>query len=296
MISLKPVDIDDKLWIDRFAMEEDSKSADFCFTTIFAWSDTYRQRVGQYGDRLILKLHHCDPPIYSFPIGSGDLKPAIEALISDSGPHLKIRGVTKENLAKLEALFPNRFEILQDTYAWDYIYLAEKMAELSGKKLHAKRNHINRFISDNPNWCIEPITPGNLHECVEMNAEWVARNASEKHESYNAEVLALKRVFGNFAALKLEGAVLRVNGVVVAYTIGEKLNSDTYVVHFEKAFSDVNGAYTMINREFARYICRKYPEVIFINREEDMGRENLRKAKQSYYPDRMVEKYTAVLK
>ena len=107
------------------------------------------------------------------------------------------------------------------------------------------------------------------------------------------EQLALKRAFQDFDFLGLEGGLLRTKGEVVAFTIGEKQNGDTYTVHFEKAFSRVRGAYPMINREFVRYVRQLYPEVVYINREDDMGMENLRKAKRSYYPDFMVEKYTA---
>ena len=82
-------------------------------------------------------------------------------------------------------------------------------------------------------------------------------------------------------------------GEVVAFTMGDRLNSDTYDVHFEKAYGELQGAYAMINREFARWVRAKHPNVRYLNREDDMGVEGLRKAKESYYPDRMVEKYAA---
>lgn len=297
MIKLKPVEVADKLWMEKYMREEDSRSADFAFSTIFAWNDTYCQQAGEYGGRLILKLYHVDPPIYSFPIGAGPLGPVIDAILRDCGAaKLRIRGVTRENIAELQALYPNEIEITPDEMAWDYLYSAEKLATLSGKKLHAKRNYINRFIAENPDWSFEAITAENLEECRAMNEQWMEKNTAERHENFNAERMALARIFGNFSQLGLDGGLIRVQGNVIAFTIGERLNSDTFVSHYEKAFSDIDGAYPMINREFARYILEKYPDVQYINREDDMGHENLRKAKQSYYPEAMVEKYTATWK
>ena len=297
MIELKPVELTDKRWMEKYMREENSRSADFSFATIYAWNQTYCQQAGEYGGRLILKLFHVEPPIYSFPIGAGPLKPVIDAMLRDCGQEkLHIRGVTRENLEQLLSLYPGQFAVSADEEAWDYLYEAEKLAALSGKKLHAKRNYINRFMADYPDWRFEAITEDNLPECAEMNREWVLKNVEEHHTNYNAELMALHRVFENFRALELEGGLLRVGGRVIAYTIGEKLCTDTFVSHYEKAFAEIDGAYPMINREFARYILEKHPETRYINREEDMGLENLRKAKQSYYPAGMVEKYTATWK
>ena len=126
-----------------------------------------------------------------------------------------------------------------------------------------------------------------------MNEGWTEELERLRGRTNPEERLALELAFRNFDTLGLEGGLLRVNGEVVAFTIGEKQNADTYTVHFEKAFPEVQGAYPMINREFVRYITKLHPEMLYINREDDMGMENLRKAKRSYYPDLMVEKYMA---
>ena len=97
----------------------------------------------------------------------------------------------------------------------------------------------------------------------------------------------------HFEALGLEGGLIRINGSVAAFTIGDRLNGDTYDVHFEKAYAGIQGAYAMINREFARWVREHHPDIKYLNREEDMGVEGLRKAKESYYPDLLLEKYTA---
>ena len=126
-----------------------------------------------------------------------------------------------------------------------------------------------------------------------MNVQWCIQNKCLEDGHLTEEYCAVKRCFDHYDTLQLQGGLLRKDGEIIAYTMGEKLNSDTYVIHIEKAFSDIRGTYQMINREFAEVVHEKYPEIIYMNREEDVGQEGLRKAKLSYYPDDMEEKYQA---
>ncbi|MFY9377952.1 MAG: phosphatidylglycerol lysyltransferase domain-containing protein, partial [Peptococcia bacterium] len=189
--------------------------------------------------------------------------------------------------------FPGKFSYQDDREGYDYIYTLEKLVSLSGKKLQSKRNHINRFIANNADWSFEEISQDNLSECWEMNQEWCRQNGCKDDELLNEEYCAVRRCFNNYEALELEGGLLRLAGKVIAFTMGERLNSDTYVVHIEKAFGEIQGAYQLINREFAKLIQERHPDIVYVNREEDMGYEGLRRAKMSYRPVRMEEKYVA---
>ena len=164
----------------------------------------------------------------------------------------------------------------------------------------AKRNHINRFVENNPTWTYEEITPATLPECLEMDKEWYRRSLQREGDAEERDLgdegIALRTAMEHYEELGLEGGLIRVYGEVVAFTIGDRLSADTYDVHFEKAYGELQGAYAMINREFARWVRARHPEIRYLNREDDMGVEGLRKAKQSYYPDLMVEKHTAVMK
>jgi len=293
--TFRPVTLADKAWMDRLIRLEDARSSDWCFTSIFVWNDTFHQEVAACWDRLLIKLMYHGKPFYAFPIGKGDLTPVIWALHQDATRHgvlLNIRGITAKNMQELENAFPGRFEYSPDTFAFDYVYEAEQLATLAGRKLSAKRNHINRFVEQNPDWAFEPITRETLPQCIAMSREWEANH--QKDANFTAELTALHQAFSHYEALGLEGGLLRVGGEVIAFAIGEPLNSDTYIIHFEKAFSDIQGAYPMINREFARYIRTTHPHIRYINREDDMGIESLQKAKRSYYPAFMVEKYAAL--
>ena len=292
------ITLEDKNWIDRIVRAADLRYADYCFTNMYVWQDYYSLCAKRIGDRLGIRLcsNTADgSAVYSFPVGSGELYPAIEELRSDAdtrGSRFVLRGIPKSEIKELKRLYPF-LEFSFRRNESDYVYSAERLASLVGKKLHAKRNHINRFIVEN-DWSYEPISADNLDEVIEMNSEWMEQNFEEKNESYNNEKKALSRTFANFDALGLEGGLLRSGKKVIAYTIGEKLSSDTYVLHFEKAFSHIRGSYPMINRENVKRILSIHPEIVYINREEDLGLENLRKAKESYYPDFLAEKYTAV--
>jgi len=290
-IPFAPVTISDKAWLERIIRLEDSRSSAWCFGNMFF---AMNAEVTALGDRLLMWFTFEGRSLYGFPIGGGDLKPAILALQADAqyrGVPLCIRGLTERSRLEMEAAFPGKFDYTPDPTVYDYIYEAEKLATLAGKKLHAKRNHINRFLEEHTDWVFEPITAENLSECLAMSREW-AKERQELKDSAS-DLNALQLACDNFEALGLEGGLLRVEGRVVAFTIGEPLNSDTYIVHFEKAFSSVQGAYPLVCREFVRHVLEVHPHIRYINREEDLGIESLQRAKRSYYPVFMVEKYIA---
>jgi len=297
VIDFKPVGLSDKGRMYRHFKAEDSRSCDFNFTNIFIWGDTYKLTAAEISDMLVFRTVVDDMIYYSFPIGPGDTRAAVSALLrhcEEREEAFHLRGITEKNAEKIDILFPCLFDFIEERSYYDYIYSAEKLATLSGKRLHAKRNHINKFESTYK-WSFEPLTAENVTLCAEMNKEWVLRNEDEKDfGTFGSEQDALSKALSNFDALGLEGGILYADGKVAAFTIGEKLNSDTYVVHFEKAFKEITGSYSMINREFVRYVLQKHPETVYINREDDTGAENLRRAKESYYPEFMVEKFVAV--
>ncbi|MBR2716971.1 MAG: DUF2156 domain-containing protein [Oscillospiraceae bacterium] len=301
MIELHPVTLEDKAWIDPLVWAEGSSSADFNFGNIYLWDQSFHQLVGRLDDRVIVLPCYGEEPFFAWPAGTGDLVPVmaeLERYAKEHGFPFTLRGVTQEHLPLLDRLFPGRCEVVPERPLWDYIYSAEKLDTLSGKKLHGKRNHINRFEEEN-DWSFRPLTPADFSDCIRLLDEWNAMSHDENSEvdaDAADEYTAICRALEHYEALGMEGGILRVSGQPVAFTLGEPVCAHTFVVHFEKAHSELNGAYPMINREFVRYIRKKYPAVQWINREDDMGMESLRRAKESYHPDHMVEKYKAVIR
>ena len=301
MIDFKPIRLSDKGWIDPLLAQSDWRGCEYNFTNLFCWKDAYCHEAARLGDSLLVRLCGALGCSFLYPAGGGDRKDAILALKEEAGRRgepLRLVCLTQGQVEELEGLFPGRFTFTADRDGYDYLYDIDRLADLGGKKLHAKRNHIHRFEENNPSWVYEEITPATLAECLEMDREWyrrsMVREGKAEEEDLGNEGVALRLALAHYDELGLEGGLIRVYGEVVAFTIGDMLSSDTYDVHFEKAYGELQGAYAAINQQFARWVREHHPQVRYLNREDDMGVEGLRKAKESYYPDRMVEKHSAV--
>jgi hypothetical protein len=246
------------------------------------WADIYDIQIARYKDFYLVKNRFG----YLLPVGSGDLCEIIEILRAELKQScLCFTNVPKESLC----LFANCAKITTNRDFYDYIYESDRLINLSGKKLHSKRNHLNRFYESD--WSFEPISPENIEEVTAFHNLWC-----EEREIYNdhdklKEARAVIRGLNAFFELELIGGVIRVGGEIEAYTFGEPAGNrenNMFVVHVEKAFTKTQGTYAAINREFAARCCAEYK---YINREEDMGEGNLRKAKLSYCPAFLAEKY-----
>lgn len=295
MIAFHNVTLRDKPWVDELVRAENSRSADYNFGNLFIWDRRYRQLISRCGDRMLTKLRYAGEPFFVFPIGSGPLRPAIEALrdfAAVKGYPFCLRGVTEEHRALLEAEYPGCFEFREDADNADYLYLAEKLSTYAGKSLHGKKNHCNRFEAEN-DWDFLPLTRELIPGCLDMLVEWNEENAARLDRSVVFEHDAVVRAFAAFERLGLEGGVLRAGGRIVGFTLGEMCADDTFDVHFEKADGKLNGAYPMVCRELTRLLLARRPGLRYINREDDMGLGPLRQSKLSYKPEFLLKKYTA---
>jgi hypothetical protein len=284
----------DKAWLEPLFRQSGYNSEEFNFTFCYVWRDIFYYKAAKMnGLAVIGAFKENRPPTYLFPSGAGNIAPVVEALTAqarENGHGLLFHCVLKEHKALLETLFHGEFEFVELSDYYDYVYEAESLISLSGKKLHAKRNHIHRFTGNYPDWGFEAITPENMPEVLEMNARWCEENGCEGDKSLEQEICSVRNALRDYFSLGLDGGVLRAGGRVVAFSIGERLNFETYIVHIEKAFGDIQGAYAMVNQQFAGRYCKDYR---YIDREDDSGNEGLRKAKQSYRPAFMVEKFAA---
>lgn len=296
MIEFKKIQLEDKIWMKPLISDSNMGGCHQNFTNIFAWSKVNKKRVARMNDYLVVKVNvGSHKPFYFYPAGMGDIKPVIEAMKQDAANcehEFILDGLSPENIAELDQLFPKSFKYKRIRDNFDYVYLLEKMVSLSGKKLSAKRNHINNFKRNNE-WSFERITTENLDECWQMNKQWCIDNDCNGSDELASEACAVRACFDNFVELELEGGLIRAGGKIIAYTMGEILNSDTYVIHVEKAYGEIQGSYAMINREFAEATKERHPHLIYVNREEDVGDKGLRRAKKSYYPEKMEEKHMA---
>lgn len=291
----KNIDLSDKDIIQSYYNQERSRNCEFTFANNYLWAPHYEIRYAIIEGMLVFLSDEATFSV-SFPIGRGELKKTVDTLLeyfAEKGRAFKMHLVSPMQFERLEALYPNRFQISYDRDAADYVYESEKLITLSGKKLHGKRNHINKFKELYPDWTYESITDENTEECLEMAQEWRVRNGCDEDEEKHAEFCVTLNALKLRKELGLKGGLLRAEGRVVAFTLGEPIDDDIFVVHIEKAYADIQGAYPMINQQFVLHEGAAYK---YINREEDTGSEGLRKAKLSYYPVMMLEKGLVTLK
>lgn len=295
MLDFKNIKISDKVWIEELLKHSDFRGAEYCFTNLFIWDEVYHSKITRYNDFLLFTSGSGDTARYLFPPGKGDIKEAIELLEADAierNVKFVLIGLSAQTKEQLETMCPGKYDFTVERNSFDYIYEREKLVSLAGKKLQSKRNHLARF-RELPGWEYEDITEQNLQECINYSNDWCKLNGCGENLSLMLECCAVNKALAHYSELKLRGGLLRLDGKVVAYTVGEPLNSDTVIVHIEKADSEIRGSYPMINREFAERLSEGYA---YINREDDAGDEGLRRAKSSYYPVFMQEKYSAIKK
>ena len=299
MITFESPRFEDRAWVQPLLEAEGSPGCEYNFANIYLWSRTWSQMIARCGGRVLTRIEGRLGLSYLYPAGRGPLAPAVDELARDAAAQdrpLLLVCVTGEQKAALEAACPGRFTVEEDRDGFDYLYEVDRLADLPGKKLHAKRNHIHRFDEQFPDWLLEPITPANVPECVELEHRWAAlrrEETGEDAETVSEETVALIEALYHMDKLGLEGALIRAEGNPVAFSLGGLVTPQVFDVNFEKSFGDIQGAYPAINREMARLVRARHPQVKWLNREDDMGLEGLRRAKLSYYPDILLAKYTA---
>lgn len=296
MIQFERLEPARKSEFDTYLKQCGLRGCEYSFVNLNLWG---RQRGAVVGGYLVLLSQFNRRSVYPFPIGQGEIKPVLDAVIEDArqrGIPCCFTGMTKAECELLEQLYPGKFRFHSDRDTFDYIYDINDLAQLKGRKYQRKRNHLNRFRDAHPDCVAKPLCAENLEATRQMVEQWFSvRLAEDPLEDFHLERTALKRAFADMEGLGLEGLVLEENGQILAMTMGSPLCENTFDIHFEKARLDVDGAYNAINFEFARYLQQKYPHLRWLNREDDMGLEGLRKAKLSYYPAILLEKYWARL-
>lgn len=298
MLAFRTIELEDRDTINLYLGKQNYRASDLCFTNLYSWGKKFNTQFAVENGWLFIRFKdNYDRNSYLKPIGGGDIREGIDRIIEDHEQFdsvFQIRGLTKAMIAKIDEAMPGRFDYQLNMSVSDYIYTSEKLIHLKGKKLQSKRNHINRFKRENE-WEYRSLSdnPDMVQASKEALDKWMELNRQDKDPSLVYDDFATTLMLQHFDYLQLKGGAILVDGEVIAFTIGEALTNDTFIVHVEKAFNTIHGAYTIINQQFAENAAAEFT---YINREEDMGMENLRRAKLSYQPDILLEKYNARFK
>lgn len=290
MLEFKSICVEDIERYNQYRNLDMTYASEGVFTTMFIWNEYYNLEYADNGEFLFIRFNiKSKEPAYFFPIGRGNLKNAVKELSDFSksrGEKLKFILVTKENADKLVNEIKGNYKIKENRDSFDYIYSTEKMISLSGKKLHSKRNHLNYFFENYDFEYLKVKDKVLLDKCAKKAFDLVNSKTKNKN-SY--EIGAMKRYFENYSSLNQTGGVICINGEIIAMSFGERLNKETALIQIELADDSYRGAYQAINKLFCE---NEWKDCIYVNREEDMGIEGLRRAKLSYQPQFFVEKYT----
>lgn len=289
---------EDEDWINSCIAVSGTMASDASFANIYLLRNKYSTKISRYKDFIIRKYSgkgaRCG---YTFPLGKGDVAKALAEIEKDAkecGERLQFAFITEEQKEVLENAMPARFCYSSDAGDSDYIYLRSELASLSGKAFHKKKNHFSKFVRTYPDYKYYEIGACNIYDAQKVADAWNYEHLQDEDASQLAEYKAIKEALENFEELGLIGGIIYVNDSPCAMTIASKINENTVDVHFEKAVGEyaLNGGYAAINKLFSE----KLDGVTWLNREEDIGIEGLRKAKLSYRPKIMLKKYSAVEK
>ncbi|MFX1357999.1 MAG: DUF2156 domain-containing protein [Promethearchaeota archaeon] len=298
--SSKPIEIEDKRLFSEYFKKYQPEISELTFTNLFMWRKYYNFLFFEYDNHLILfsndYLKNRRKPIkedskdylYFFPpIGPYPDQIIIE-LFENIGD-LEVHRVPESIYARLkenEKCSKLNLDFLEDRNNWDYVYNKDEVLNLAGNKYRQNRRWLEKFIA-NYNYDFQLLTADLIEKCKELQLEWCVIRACTEDESLEAEQEAIYEALNNFEKLDYNGGLLCVNDKCAAYTFGEMLNSNTLIIHIEKAHMKYEGSYQAINNFFLKDCCIN---AIYVNREQDLGIDGLRRAKESYKPIRMVKK------
>jgi uncharacterized protein len=289
----KDFSLEEKPLLEGTFLEFPPVISEFSFTNLFIWRHAYQLRISHLKNFICLLSNKGDLSFFFPPIGEGDRVESFRILLH----YLKERGISPKIARVPESVVTqidwkeNGMRVDLDRDQSDYVYLAEDLIKLEGRKYHRKRNHIKQF-KEKYSYQYLSLTPEWISECLRLQTEWCDLRHCEVVPGLANESVAIKEALTHFDQLNMKAGAILIDGKLEAFTLGEPLNPETVVIHIEKANPAFEGLYPMINQAFLEH---QWSDYRFVNREQDLGEEGLRKAKESYFPHHMSHKYTITL-
>lgn len=294
MIEYKRISLEDKDIFQKYLKKDFFYISDISFGNLFIW---HKAREIAYaiveGCLVIQTTYENKTPFYFFPIGEGDKTSCIESLIQDcalKNQKLEFHSLEEKNVNFLKENFTFNFSLNRDRS--DYVYDIRELIELSGRKYHKKKNHLNQFLQNYPDFTYTSINKDNKNKVIEVWKKWFEKNSDNLTEGLMNENIGIIDALSHYESLDLKGGFISVDNEIIAFSFGEIINEEMAVIHIEKANFNYHGAYQIINQQL---LLNEFSDLKYANREEDLGIEGLRKAKMSYNPVFLVEKFEGIL-
>lgn len=287
-LEFKPIEIGDKPLFDKFFSVFQPAISEYTFTNLFMWAQIKDTQFARMEEGIVLKTFHHNEACFLPPVGYNDCQKTLDSLMEYGAANgIRKFRLISEHFRKF--LKHPGVKIVPDRGNFDYVYKTQSLASLKGWRLDGKRGFIKKF-RENYEFKYESYTADHRNACLDLYRKWVEERGGGD-PSIQDEWNAFQTFLGNFTTLGAVGGVLTVGGILTGFSFGEKLNDNTFVVHYEKADTSFTGSYQMINQQFIQKEADG--EFLFVNREQDLGIEGIRKAKLSYAPIRLVKKYQA---
>lgn len=291
-MDFKPIDISMKQTVEHYTAKWKLECSEYTFSNLLMWGCGGNIMLAEDEQALYILLHWGNERFMFAPLTVEPDSEYYQTALDKAAEYMRTHGIDpvfKGISGPIKAAFERctGYELTDDRNNSDYVYTMESLRDLAGKKLHAKRNHIHQFMAQyGERYEYVKITGDMMGECVDVYNEWLSEKSPD--ETDNMELCAIKALLMHMDVLGIRGGGIRIDGKLAAFTLGQKMDDNMAVVHIEKADNEIMGLYTVINNQFVQH---ELTDVKFINREEDMGMEGLRKAKLSYYPAYMIDKF-----
>lgn len=300
-MDFKEITLEDKSILERYFKKWAAGNSEHSFANLYIWRNSWLTKYAIVDDILFMSMSYVlgeGPTLYFAPLPykEEDYCKAMDILkehLRQTGHKFEMRAVTKNTLEYIKQHCGREIDVRHDMDISEYVYLVKDLIDLAGRKYHAKRNHISKFLREHPNAEFSLLKKEDVAECIRLYNVWLEKKNDDDTYSESEEGDAVKCALNSMEELGLIGCVIRINGEVVAFSIGERVTDEMALIHIEKANPDIPGLYSYINREF---LSNCFADLKYVNREEDMGIPGLRKAKMSYYPYMMIDKYTVAFK
>lgn len=296
-LNFKPITQNDISRILPYFNLRSNKTCDSVFLDVFLWKDYYDVKYSINDEALFLTLN-IDGEIYaSLPICKEENLSSSFYKLKDYfnktlNKKLKIYLADEKGISILN-LNKDIFSVYEVEDAKDYIYSAEALKTLSGKKLRKKKNHINAFLKENKDeFEYKELHCSNKIEIWEFLLNWRKDKGNDVEEHLDGELAGIRNILDNCSILNISMAGVYIKNKLEAFTVGSyNATENMAIIHIEKANPNIRGLYPFINQQF---IINNYPQVELVNREDDLGIEGLRKAKLSYDPIDFARKYRII--
>ncbi|PAF52055.1 phosphatidylglycerol lysyltransferase domain-containing protein [Helicobacter sp. 13S00477-4] len=295
MIEFKKISLEDKALFDVYLTKDFFYISDVSFGNLYIWHCARDISYAIIQDCLVIRTQYPQKnPFYFYPIGNGNKIECIKILLNYSQTQnqtLEFHSLESKNIQELQENFPQKFSIIPNRDRSDYIYNIKELIELSGRKYHKKKNHLNQFLQSYPDFCYTSIDKNNKLKVLEIWRKWFTQTEKEATEGLKNENVGIINALNHYEKLGFKGGFVSANDEIIGFSFGEIINNDMVVIHIEKANPQYHGAYQIINQQL---LFNEFKNYTYANREEDLGIEGLRRAKMSYNPAFLVEKFEAI--